>query len=406
MTRGEYVRDDKKRLHAEDKGMLVTAFLESFFTRYVEYDFTAGLEEDLDRVSNHEVDWKEILRRFWQEFSTALDGTKDLRVGQVLDSLNGILGPHIFPQRADGTDPRGCPSCKAGTLSLRLGKFGAFVGCSNYPECKYTRQLSAGGSDGEAAPVDGVRTLGKDPATDMDVTARDGRFGPYVQLGEGEKPKRQTLPKGLSASEVDLQTALLLLSLPREVARHPETGEPVLAGIGRYGPYVQHGKTYANIGREDDVLTIGGNRAIDLIIAKETGAGRFGRAPAEPARSLGDHPEGGPVTVHAGRYGPYVKHGAVNATLPKGTTAETVTLAQALGLIRTRAEAMPAKGRKAAGGKAAAAKPAASKAAAKAGAGKAGAKPKTAAKAKAGASPKGKTAVASKTAKPGKSATG
>ena len=240
----------------------------------------------------------------------------------------------------------------------------------------------------------------------MDVTARDGRFGPYVQLGEGEKPKRQTLPKGLSASEVDLQTALLLLSLPREVARHPETGEPVLAGIGRYGPYVQHGKTYANIGREDDVLTIGGNRAIDLIIAKETGAGRFGRAPAEPARSLGDHPEGGPVTVHAGRYGPYVKHGAVNATLPKGTTAETVTLAQALELIRARAEAMPAKGRKAAGGKAAAAKPAASKAAAKAGAGKAGAKPKTAAKAKAGASPKGKTAVASKTAKPGKSATG
>ena len=407
----EYVRVDKKRLYAEDKGMLVTAFLESFFTRYVEYDFTAGLEEDLDRVSNHEVDWKEILRRFWQEFSTALDGTKDLRVGQVLDSLNGILGPHIFPQRADGTDPRGCPSCKAGTLSLRLGKFGAFVGCSNYPECKYTRQLSAGGSDGEAAPVDGVRTLGKDPATQLDVTARDGRFGPYVQLGEGEKPKRQTLPKGLSLSEVDLETALLLLSLPREVARHPESGEPVLAGIGRYGPYVQHGKTYANIGREDDVMTIGGNRAIDLIIAKETGAGRFGRAPAEPARSLGDHPEGGPVTVHAGRYGPYVKHGAVNATLPKGTTAETVTLAQALELIRARAEAMPAKGRKATAGKAAtgktaAAKPAAGKAAAKAATGKAAGKPKVAAKAKAGAAPKGKTAVASKAAKPCKTAMG
>jgi len=301
------------------------------------------------------------------------------------------------------------------------------VGCSNYPECKYTRQLSAGGSDGEAAPVDGVRTLGKDLATQLDVTARDGRFGPYVQLGEGEKPKRQTLPKGLSLSEVDLETALLLLSLPREVARHPESGEPVLAGIGRYGPYVQHGKTYANIGREDDVLTIGGNRAIDLIIAKETGAGRFGRAPAEPARSLGDHPEGGSVTVHAGRYGPYVKHGAVNATLPKSTTAETVTLAQALELIRARAEAMPAKGRKSAGGKsaggkAAAGKPSASKAAAtkapgtkapgtkapgtKAPGTKAGAKPKTATKAKAGAATKGKTAVASKTAKPGKTATG
>jgi DNA topoisomerase-1 len=347
----EYVRVDKKRLYAEDKGMLVTAFLESFFARYVEYDFTEGLEGDLDRVSNHEIDWKELLREFWREFSAALEGTKDLRIGDVLEALNEILGPHIFPQRGDGSDPRSCPSCGQGQLSLRLGKFGAFVGCSNYPECKYTRQLSAGSGDGEASSAEGgdngVRLLGQDPVTGLDVTARDGRFGDYVQLGEGEKPKRQTIPKPLTRGSIDLEMALQLLSLPREVAKHPTSGEPILAGIGRYGPYVQHGRTYANVGKDDDVLTIGANRAIDLIVAKESGTGgRFGRAAAAPAKTLGDHPEGGPITVHEGRFGPYVKHGSVNATLPKGTTPDTVTLDQAVALIKARAEAAPLKGRK------------------------------------------------------------
>ncbi|PSC02798.1 type I DNA topoisomerase [Alsobacter soli] len=377
----EYVRIEKKRLHAEDKGMLVTAFLESFFDRYVEYDFTASLEGDLDRISNHEIDWKEVLRQFWKDFSAAIDGTKELRVSEVLDALNEIMGPHIFPPKADGGDPRLCPTCHSGQLSLKLGKFGAFIGCSNYPECKYTRQLSAGSGDGEASPIDGG-LLGKDPATGLDVTLRDGRFGAYVQLGEGEKPKRQTIPKGTPRDAVDLEFALSLLSLPREVAKHPTTGEPILAGIGRFGPYVQHGKTYANIGKDDDVLTIGGNRAIDLIVAKESGAGRFSRGGGAAAgRALGEHPEGGPVTVHDGRYGPYVKHGSVNATLPKGMAGDAVTLEQALELIAARAASAPAKkGVK----KAAASKSTAKKAAGeKATKDKAPAKPKAPAKAKA-----------------------
>ncbi|WP_293866320.1 type I DNA topoisomerase [uncultured Alsobacter sp.] len=383
----EYVRIEKKRLHAEDKGMLVTSFLESFFSRYVEYDFTAALEEDLDRISNSEVDWKEILRRFWKDFSAALDGTKDLKIGEVLEALNDVMGPHIFPPKADGGDPRVCPTCGTGQLSLKLGRFGAFVGCSNYPECKYTRQLAAGNGDGEANATEGgagagPRSLGQDPATGLDVTVRDGRFGPYVQLGEGEKPKRQTLPKGVTVQGIDLEMALALLSLPREVARHPESGEPVLAGIGRYGPYVQHGRTYANIPKEEDVLTIGGNRAIDLIVAKESGAS-FRRGGATAGRVLGDHPDGGPVTVRAGRFGPYVNHGAVNANLPRGSNPDEFTLELALPLLAARAAAAPAKGK----GKAAAKSKAAPKAKAAAKPKKTGAKkPKAAGAAKGSAS--------------------
>ena len=336
----DYVLLEKKRLHATDKGMIVTAFLGNFFARYVEYDFTAALEEDLDRISNNELFWKDVMRRFWTEFSAALEETSELRITQVLDALDEAMGPHIFPARADGGDPRSCPSCNAGKLSLRLGKFGSFIGCSNYPECKYTRQLGASG-EGESGAADGnpngPRVLGKDPATGLDVTLRDGRFGPYVQLGEGEKPKRQSIPKGMDKSKVDFEQAQLLLSLPREVARHPESGEPILASIGRFGPYVQHGKVYANLGGDDDVLTIGANRAIDLIIAKESGKGgrRFGAA-AAPGRVVGAHPEGGDITVRDGRYGPYVSHDGVNATLPKGKDPAQVTLEEAIDLIAAR----------------------------------------------------------------------
>ncbi len=341
----EYVILDKKRLKAADKGRLVVAFLESFFARYVEYDFTAALEEKLDRISNHELDWKEVLRDFWREFSAALDGTKDLRTGQVLEALNELLGPHIFPDKGDGSNPRTCPTCGTGMLSLKLGKFGAFVGCSNYPECRYTRQLATptadDGSDGASvgATEGGARKLGVDPASGLEVTVRDGRFGPYVQLGEGEKPKRSSLPKGLAPSALDLDRALALLALPREVARHPESNEPILVGIGRFGPYVQHQRTYANLERDDDVLTIGANRAIDLIVTKETkGPGkRFGSA-AQEGRSLGDHPSlGGPIMVRAGKYGPYVSHGKVNATLPKAMSMEAITLEEAVALIAAKA---------------------------------------------------------------------
>src|SRR5437588_7941964 len=244
-----YVRIDKKRLVPEDKGRVLTAFLESFFARYVEYDFTAGLEEQLDRISNNELAWRDLLRDFWQEFTNAVGEIKDLRVAQVIDALDEMLGPHLFPPRADGSDPRQCPLCGTGRQTLKLGKFGGFIGCTNYPECRYTRQLAANGANG--APDGGMKQLGTDPATGLEVTLRSGRFGPYVQLGEavnGEKPKRAGLPKGLAPDDVDLARALGLLSLPREVGKHPDDGEPILAGVGRFGPYVQHGKTYANLG--------------------------------------------------------------------------------------------------------------------------------------------------------------
>ncbi len=359
----EYIRLDKKKLVPEDKGRLVTAFLESFFTRWVDYDFTASLEEQLDRVSNSDVDWKEVLRDFWRDFSAAIGETRELRTTQVLDSLNDLLGPYIFPARGEGLDPRACPSCGAGQLSLKLGKFGAFIGCSNYPECKYTRQLTASGAGGQASdgaePAGGTRVLGRDPATGDEVTLRDGRFGPYIQLGEGDKPKRSSLPKGWKTADVTLEKALALLALPREVARHPTSGEPVLAGLGRFGPYVQHGRTYANLSPDDDVLEIGGNRAIDLIVAKESGegGGRFKRA-APSGRPLGEHPAGGPVTVRDGRYGPYVNWGKVNATLPKSLAAETIGLEDALRLIAEKGGAPAKAAPKRAAKPAASAKPA------------------------------------------------
>lgn len=334
-----YVRLDKKRLVPEDKGRLVTAFLESFFTRYVSYDFTAGLEEKLDLVSNHELDWKKLLRDFWLDFSGALAGIKDLRTAQLLDSLNELLGPHIFPAKEDGSDPRACPSCGTGQLSLKIGKFGAFIGCSNYPECKFTRALAdlsaEGAAGGERA---GVKVLGEDPATGEEVSLRDGRFGAYVQLGDSEKPKRVSLPKTIDPEMITLDQALGLLSLPREIAKHPETKEPIVAGIGRFGPYVQHGKTYASLGKDDDILTIGANRAIDLIIAKESGltGRRFGDAASAPTRVLGQHPSGGEVAIKAGRYGPYIKYGKLNVTLPRDADATTLTLDEALALIAAK----------------------------------------------------------------------
>ncbi len=335
-----YVRLEKKRLFPEDKGRLVTAFLEAFFTRYVGYGFTADLEEKLDEVSNSQIVWKDLLRDFWREFSAAIDGTRELRTTQVLDSLNELLGPHIFPAREDGGDPRLCPLCHKGQLSLKLGKFGAFIGCSNYPECRFTRVLSPNGQD-QANAIEGerpgVRVLGKDPATGEEVTLRSGRFGDYVQLGEGEKPKRCSLPKAIAPADLTLEQALALLSLPREVARHPTSGEPILAGVGRYGAYVQHGKTYANLGKDEDVLAIGANRAIDLVVAKESGAGgrRFG---AGSGRALGAHPTlGGAVTVKEGRFGAYVNHGKINATLPKGTDTAALTLDEAVAALATKA---------------------------------------------------------------------
>ena len=373
-----YVRIDKKRLMPEDKGRVVVGFLESFFQRYVEYDFTANLEEQLDRVSNSEIDWKKVLADFWADFIGAVNEIKDLRVTQVLDALNDLLEPHIFPQPADGGDRRKCPNCATGRLSLKLGRFGAFIGCSNYPECNFTRQMTPGANGG----ISGTKVLGEDPQTGLEVSLRSGRFGPYLQLGEqskekdADKPKRAGLPKGLSPEDIDLEKALALLSLPREVGRHPEDNEPIIAGVGRFGPYVKHGKTYANLEQGDDVLSIGLNRAVTLIAEKKLKPGRGRRFGADPGKTLGEHPDkGGPIVVKNGRYGPYVSHAGINATLPADMTPETVTLEQAIGLLEARAAKMgnAPKARRAAGRKTASGKPAPSPAA----------KPKKAAAAKA-----------------------
>ncbi|ABE63227.1 DNA topoisomerase I [Nitrobacter hamburgensis X14] len=331
-----YVKLEKKRLYGEDKGRVVVAFLENFFARYVEYDFTANLEEQLDRISNNEVSWQQVLKDFWNDFIGVVNEIKDVRVSEVLDVLDNMLGPHIYAPREDGGDPRQCPTCGTGKLNLKAGKFGAFVGCSNYPECRYTRPLAA---DGEAG---GDRILGKDPESGLDVTVKSGRFGPYIQLGEpsdygeGEKPKRAGIPKNTSPADMELDLAVKLLSLPREIGKHPETGEPITAGIGRFGPFVRHEKTYASLEAGDEVFDIGLNRAVTLI-AEKIAKGPSRRFGADPGKPLGEHPTLGSVAVKSGRYGAYVTAGGVNATIPSDKTQDTITLPEAIALIDERA---------------------------------------------------------------------
>ena len=338
-----YVVMDKNRFIPEDKGRVVIAFLENFFGKYVEYDFTADMEELLDKISAGDIPWKKVLADFWREFSKAVDGTKDLRVSEVLETLNNVLAPYIFPEREDGSDPRSCPKCKEGQLSLKTGKFGAFIGCSNYPDCDYTRHMKTGnGENGEEAAEEGPKVLGIDPESGMEVTVRTGRFGPYIQLGEPvdkkEKPKRASIPKGMSPDSVDLERALKLLSLPREVGKHPEDGEPITTAIGRYGPYVAHNRVFVSLKDPEEVFTLGINRAVELIAE----GAKKKKAP-EALKELGPHPEDKePVMVMDGRYGPYVKHKRINATIPKDKDPQTITMEEAVELLKARA----AKGKK------------------------------------------------------------
>jgi len=332
----DYVRLEKRALFPEDRGRLVTAFLESFFTKYVEFDFTAELEQQLDEISRGELSYKELLSQFWEDFSSHTEEIKDLRITQVLDSLNEILGDHIFPLREDGSDRRECPTCKKGQLSLKLGKFGAFIGCSDYPECKHTAQLADSAAGKTAGDDNGDEELGLDPETEEMVFKKTGRFGPYVQRGEGKEASRSSIPKHYDPSEVDLEAALKLLSLPRDVGAHPEDGKMIVANNGRYGPYVNHNGKYANIDDFEELFTIGINRAVDVLAAKAASGGRRG---ATVIKELGDHPDGGAITVRDGRYGPYVNHAKINATLPKDSVPADVTLEQALELIAAKAKA-------------------------------------------------------------------
>jgi DNA topoisomerase-1 len=337
----EYVRKDKNRLIPEDKGRLVTAFLTNYFRKYVEYDFTADLENQLDDVSAGSRDYKDVLERFWRDFSAAVAETADLRIGEVLEKIDDFLSPHLYPLRADGSDPRICPTCGTGRLHLKTARSGsAFIGCKNYPECRYTRPISGGEDAGG-----GDRILGED-ADGLPISLRAGRFGPYVQRGEATeeqpKPPRASLPKGWTPDALTLERALDLLSLPRLVGAHPEDGAPVEAGIGRYGPFIKHNTTYANVTDVEEVFTIGMNRAMEVLALKAS-RGRGAQAPAEPIKALGDHPDGGAITVMPGRYGPYIKWEKINATIPKEIAPEDINLDQALELIAEKAAKSPAK---------------------------------------------------------------
>ncbi|ESZ62207.1 type I DNA topoisomerase [Mesorhizobium sp. C120A] len=333
----DYVTIDKRRLVPQAKGRLLSAFLESFFERYVEYDFTASLEEKLDEISDGKLAWKDVLRDFWKDFSGAVADIKELRVTDVLDALNEELAPLVFPAREDGSNPRICPKCGSGNLSLKLGKFGAFVGCSNYPECSFTRQLGdAANPNGEnGGGEDGTKVLGKDPYTAEEITLRSGRFGPYIQRGDGKEAKRSSLPKGWTPDSIDHEKALALLSLPRDIGKHPESGKMISAGLGRYGPFVLHDGTYANVDSIEDVFSIGLNRAVTVIAEKQLkGKGGRNGGAAAALKELGDHPDGGgKIVVRDGKYGPYVNYGKVNATLPKGKDPQSVTVEDAVALI-------------------------------------------------------------------------
>ncbi len=330
LSQRAYVVLENKRFIPEDKGRLVTAFLESFFNKYVQYDFTADLEEKLDAVSEGKLGWQTFLGDFWTDFHVQVEDIADVRITQVLDRLNEVLAPHVFPPTEDGSDPRKCPSCETGQISLKVGRFGAFVGCSDYPDCKFTRKFSVKeGEDGVNEPT----VLGKDPETGLDITLRPGRFGPYLQVGEMEedvKPKRSGLPKDKEIPDIDLDYALKLLSLPRDVGIHPESGKKIVAALGRYGPYIMHEGKYANLENSDEIFTIGVNRAVVVIAEKK---GRT-RQTAAALKELGEHPEtGARVAVMDGRYGPYVKHEKTNATLPSHMDPENVTMNDAIELI-------------------------------------------------------------------------
>ncbi|MCY4397413.1 MAG: type I DNA topoisomerase [Rhodospirillaceae bacterium] len=328
----DYVRLDRRRFHPEDRGRVVTSFLTNFFGRYVEYGFTAGLEEKLDIVSDGRTDWKKLLHDFWTAFSASIADAMELDRTRVIDALDEALGPHFFPSREDGADQRGCPACDGGRLGLKIGRNGGFIGCSNYPACRFTRPLAVvDGSVGEAAAVSGDRNLGADPASGAAIELKTGPYGPYVQragAAETDKPERTSLPRGLDPDSVDLAIALKLLSLPRDIATHPANGKPITGAIGRYGPYVRNEGVYANLDSWEELFEIGANRAVALLAEA-----RQKRNGGEQ-RALGEHPEKkAPVTTGAGRYGPFVRVGRTYASLPKDVTVDSVTLEQAVALL-------------------------------------------------------------------------
>ena len=357
-----YVRIEKNRFFAEESGRLVTAFLERFFERYVGYDYTAELEEELDDVSGGRAQWQAVLEAFWRDFKPRTTEVMEQKPSDITAALDQFLAPFLFPEQANGGDPRACPNCGTGKLALRGGRFGAFIACSNYPECKYTRRFAQPG--GESGESTGPESLGRDPETGLEVERKAGRFGPYIQLGEGKEAKRASIPKDIG--ELDLEWALKLLSLPRTIGDHPETGKPITASIGRYGPYLAHDGKYARLQSTTEVFETGMNAAVVKLAEGAAGGGRSQRgASREPLRVLGPHPRTeAEIKLMAGRYGPYVTDGTTNATLQRDKQPEALTLEEAIVLIDERAAKGPAKGKKKAPAKKAAPKKAAPKKAA------------------------------------------
>jgi DNA topoisomerase I len=339
-----YVRVEKNRFFAEESGRLLTAFLERFFERYVAYDYTAGLEDQLDEISGGRADWQAFLETFWRDFKPKTAEVMDQKPSEVTAELDIFLSPYLFPEREDGTDPRLCPKCGNGRLALRGGKFGAFVACSNYPECKYTRKFAQpGGENGEDS---GPEILGQHPDTGLEVTRKSGRFGPYYEMGEGKEAKRASLPKDIPAEDLGLEWAVKLLSLPRTVGTHPESGEPVTASIGRYGPYLAHAGKYARLQSTVEVFDTGMNSAVVKLAEAAANPGRGRGAARAPLKELGKHPRTeAEIKLMEGRFGPYVTDGTTNATLPKSIAPDELTLEEAAQLIDARA-AMPPKGKK------------------------------------------------------------
>ena len=335
-----YVKLDKRRFVPEDRGRLVTAFLVSFFEHYVDTGFTAGLEEKLDEISAGQLEWRNVMRAFWEEFSRAVEQTRELKISDVINALDQDLGPHFFPARADGSDPRVCAACGTGRLGLKLGRYGSFIGCSNYPTCQYTRRLAIDvGEEAGETLKEGMRSLGHHPDSGEEITVRRGPYGLYVQQGETSedkkvRPRRTSLARGMDGENLTLEQALGLLALPREIGLHPETKEKIEAGIGRFGPYVKMGAVFGSLDRDDDVLALGLNRAVDLLAKKLASVRTIGPHPAD--REL--------VSVRKGRFGPYVQHAKTVANLPRGMAMDDITLDQAVALLAEKGKALKPRG--------------------------------------------------------------
>lgn len=340
----EYVTLENRHFIPQDRGRLVTAFLTSFFQRYVDVDFTATLEEQLDKISDSKLNWKKVLQDFWTDFSKAVEQTKDLKISDVIDALDKDLGSHFFHETEDGSDPRACPVCKTGKLHLKLGRYGAFIGCSNYPECQHTRKLSMDNTAIEENEIlkEGTRTLGTNPENGETITIRKGPYGLYLQSGEADpenkkhKPKRAAIPANLDGNTINLDQAIALLSLPKVLGEYPDTGEKIEAGLGRFGPYIKMGTIFASLDKNEDILSVGLNRAIDLLAKKMASI-----------RNLGPHPKDGePILLRKGRFGFYLQHKKSIATLAKGDSGDALTLEDALQILKEKGKSQKTRKKK------------------------------------------------------------